>query len=179
MNLLSFSGLIAIPLISSPIVYLAGRLGSHDLTLHRRSYFVRVVALLAVLTAWVPFLLSVQTFISGRVQEIGVDTIWLRVDGISLLMAGTKSHTRQQLQEEFRKLNAQVNVGGGGGGGGRGGGGGGMSNVTASITAPAENFLAAVRLAVEILKEPAYPQDEFDRIKTQRVKALEGKDKNG
>jgi zinc protease len=93
----------------------------------------------------------------------------------SLLMAGTKSHTRQQLQEEFRKLNAQVNVGGGGGGGGGrgGGGGGGMSTATASITAPAENFPAAVRLAVEILKEPAYPQDEFDRIKTQRVKALE------
>ena len=45
----------------------------------------------------------------------------------SLLMAGTKTHTRQQLQDEFRKLNAQVNVsgGGGGGGGGRGGGGGG------------------------------------------------------
>src|SRR5512141_1037359 len=88
MNLLSFSGLIAVPLISSPIVYLAGRLGSHDVTLHRRSYFVRVVALLAVLIAWVPLILSIQTFISGGVQEIDVDTIWLRVDGISLLMAG-------------------------------------------------------------------------------------------
>jgi zinc protease len=88
----------------------------------------------------------------------------------SLLMAGTKSHTREQLQEEFRKLNAQVNVTGGGRGGG---GGGGMSNVTATISAPAENFLTAVRIAVEILKEPAYPQDEFDRVKTQRVKALE------
>ena len=32
-----------------------------------------------------------------------------------LLMAGTKSRTRQQIQEELRKLNAQVNVGGGGG----------------------------------------------------------------
>ena len=49
----------------------------------------------------------------------------------------------------------------------------GMSSATASISAPAENFLAAMRLAVEILKEPAYPQDEFDRIKTQRLKALE------
>src|SRR5207249_2220848 len=86
----------------------------------------------------------------------------------SLLMQGTKSHTRQQLQEEFRKLNAQVNVTGGGGagggggqrgGGGGGGGGGAMSNATATITAPADNFLSAVRLAVEILKEPAYPQD--------------------
>jgi zinc protease len=97
-----------------------------------------------------------------------------------LLMYGTKTHTRQQLQEEFRKLNAQVNVSGGGGGfggqrggGGGGGGGGAMSSATANITAPAENFLAAVRLAVEILKEPAYPQTEFDRIKSQRVKALE------
>ncbi|HUL71930.1 MAG TPA: pitrilysin family protein [Vicinamibacterales bacterium] len=100
----------------------------------------------------------------------------------SLLMAGTKSHTRQQLQDEFRKLNAQVNVSGGGGGGaggGRGGGaggaggGGGLSSATASISAPAENFLAAAKLAAEILKEPLYPQDEFDRIKAQRLKALE------
>jgi zinc protease len=95
----------------------------------------------------------------------------------SLLMSGTKTHTRTQLQDEFRKLNAQVNVGGGGGGGQRGGGGGGgagaTSSVTATITAPAENFVAAVRLAAEILKEPSYPQDEFDRVKTQRLKALE------
>jgi zinc protease len=97
----------------------------------------------------------------------------------SLLMAGTKTKTRQQIQDELRKLNAQVNVGGGGGGfggrgGGRGGGGGGgLSGVSASITAPAENFQAALALAAEMLKDPAYPQDEFDRVKTQRTKALE------
>ena len=96
-----------------------------------------------------------------------------------LLMAGTKTHTRQQIQDELRKLNAQVNVGGAGGFGGRGGGrgggggGGGLSGVSASITAPAQNFQAALALAAEILKEPAYPQDEFDRVKTQRLKALE------
>ncbi len=88
MNLLSFSGLIAIPLISSPIVYLAGRLGTHDPTLHRRSYLVRILALLAVLVAWVPFVFSAQNFLSGGLQEFDVETIWLRVDGISLLMAG-------------------------------------------------------------------------------------------
>jgi zinc protease len=101
----------------------------------------------------------------------------------SLLMSGTKQHTRSQLQDEFRKLNAQVTVTGGGGGGfggggrgGRGGGAGGggtVSSATATITAPAENFVAAMKLAVEILKEPAYPEEEFDRTKTQRVKALE------
>ena len=95
----------------------------------------------------------------------------------SLLMSGTRSHTRSQLQDEFRKLNAQVTASGGGGGGfggggrgGRGGGGGGggsLSTAIATVTAPAENFVAAMKLAVEILKEPLYPQDEFDRSKTQ------------
>src|SRR5262245_59701416 len=97
-----------------------------------------------------------------------------------LLMAGTKTRTRQQIQDELRKLNAQVSVTGGGdggfggrGGGRGGGGGGGLSSANASISAPGENFQAALALAADILKEPGYPQDEFDRVKTQRLKALE------
>jgi proton-translocating NADH-quinone oxidoreductase chain N len=89
MNVLDFSGLIAIPLISSPIVYLAGRVGSHDLTLHRRSYLVRVLAILAVLLSWIPFVLAVQNFFANGILVFNVETIWLRVDGISLLMAGS------------------------------------------------------------------------------------------
>jgi len=80
--------MIAIPLVSSPIVYLAGRLGTHETTLHGRSYLVRVLALLAVLAAWMPFVLSVQTLLIGGTQELSVNTIRLRADGISLLMAG-------------------------------------------------------------------------------------------
>jgi zinc protease len=92
---------------------------------------------------------------------------------------GTKSHTRQQLAEEMRKLDASITVGGaGGGGGGRGGrggggGGGGVSSANANITAPAKNFAAAMKLAVEMLKEPAYPENEFETQRTQRIKALE------
>src|SRR5262249_29887122 len=56
----------------------------------------------------------------------------------TLLMAGTREHTRQQLQDEMRRLNAQITVGGafaGGRGGGRGGGGGGaLQSVTASVS---------------------------------------------
>lgn len=89
MNLYSFSSLIAIPLISSPIVYLAGRLGSHDVTLHRRSYLVRVAALIAVFLAWVPFIFSVQTFLSAGELQFGVETIQMSIDGISMLMTGT------------------------------------------------------------------------------------------
>jgi zinc protease len=95
----------------------------------------------------------------------------------ALLMDGTTNHTREQLQEALSKLNAQVTVGGGAGAGrgGRGGGAGGgaLGTVSATITAPAENFETALHLAAEILRTPAYPQDAFDRLKTQRLKALE------
>jgi zinc protease len=98
----------------------------------------------------------------------------------SLINSGTRSKARQQLADEMQKLNARIVVTGGGGGfGGRGGGGrggstgGGVFSASANISAPAGNFTAALRLAVEMLKEPAYPADEFDRVLSQRVKALE------
>jgi proton-translocating NADH-quinone oxidoreductase chain N len=88
MNLLNFTGLIVIPLVSSPVVYLAGRLGTRETTLHGRSYLVRALAFVAVLAAWVPFIISAQNFFSLGTQQFNVNMIWLRVDGISLLMAG-------------------------------------------------------------------------------------------
>jgi zinc protease len=100
----------------------------------------------------------------------------------SMLGSGTKTKTRQQLADEMQKLNARISVSGGGGGGfgggrgGRGGGGGagaGISGANASVTAPAGNFISALRLAVEMLRDPAYPADDFERMLTQRTKALE------
>jgi len=101
----------------------------------------------------------------------------------ALLMRGTKTKSRQQVAEEMRKLDAQITVSGGGGGGfgGRGGGGGrggsggggGVSSASATVTAPAANFIPALRLAVDLLKDPAYPQNDFDRMLDQRLKALE------
>lgn len=88
MDLLNFTGLIVIPLVSSPVVYLAGRLGTHETTLRGRSYLVRIVAILAVLAAWLPFIASMQMLFTSGTQEFNVSTIWLRVDGISLFMAG-------------------------------------------------------------------------------------------
>jgi zinc protease len=100
--------------------------------------------------------------------------------GALITRGGTKSHTRQQVQEEMRRLDATIAVSGGGGGGGggrggRGGGGagGGVSSANANITVPVKNFAAAMKLAVEMLKEPAYPETEFDLMKTARIKALE------
>jgi proton-translocating NADH-quinone oxidoreductase chain N len=88
MDLSNFAGLVVVPLLSSPVVYLAGRLGMHGSTLHRRSYLVRGLALFAVLFAWFPFVLAVQAFLAGTVQEFRIGTIWMQMDGLSLLMTG-------------------------------------------------------------------------------------------
>lgn len=89
MDMLSFFGMISFPLISSPFVYLSGRLGAHESVLHRRSYVVRGFALLAILSAWVPFVRTLIAFSAGEAQEFMFESILLRVDGISLLVAGT------------------------------------------------------------------------------------------
>lgn len=88
MNLLTFVGMITIPLVSSPFVYLSGRLGAQNVVLKQRSYLVRSLALMAIAAAWIPFVMTLQTFLAGGVQEYTLESIWLRVDGISLLIAG-------------------------------------------------------------------------------------------
>jgi zinc protease len=97
----------------------------------------------------------------------------------SELGGGTATRTRQQIQAELEKLNARVTVGGGGGGGGRGGrgggggaAGGGLTGATATIQAPSANFVAAMRIAVDELRNPAYPAEDFDRSKQQNIRAL-------
>ena len=87
----------------------------------------------------------------------------------SLLMRGTKTKSRQQLQDEMQKLNATINVGGGGGRGG----GGALGSISASISTTAENLIPALRLAVEILREPAFPASDFDQIRQQEIAQIE------
>jgi zinc protease len=80
----------------------------------------------------------------------------------ALLMRGTKSKSRQQLQDEIQKLNATINVGGGG-----------LASVTANISTTAENLIPAMRLAVEILRDPAFPDSDFDQIRKQRIAQID------
>lgn len=100
----------------------------------------------------------------------------------SLLQRGTRNRSAQEIRDELQKLNATVQVSGGGGGGfgggrgGRGGGfggAGGVAGASATISAPSGNFVAAMRIAVEMLKEPAYAEKDFDQMREQRIKALE------
>ena len=78
-----------------------------------------------------------------------------------LLMRGTKNKTRQQIQDEMDRLKARINVTGG------------ATNATATVETVEANLPAALRLAAEVLREPSYPEREFDQLKQQRIAALE------
>jgi proton-translocating NADH-quinone oxidoreductase chain N len=88
MNASLFPWIFIIPLISSPLVYLSGRIGSRNPILNKRSWLVRFIALAAILVTWVPFYWTWQEFSarSGRLLY-SIEAIWLQADGISLLLA--------------------------------------------------------------------------------------------
>ena len=78
-----------------------------------------------------------------------------------LLERGTAKHTRQQIQDEFNRLKAQVNVFGG------------ATNASVVIETTRQNFPAVLRLVGEILREPSFPQSEFDVLKQETLTQLE------
>jgi zinc protease len=79
----------------------------------------------------------------------------------AMLMRGTTKHTRQQIQDEFDRLKARVNVGGG------------SAIVNASVETTREHLPAALRLLTEVLREPSFPASEFEQLKQQRLAGLE------
>jgi zinc protease len=89
-----------------------------------------------------------------------------------LMMAGTQKHDRQALREELDSLGIRITPGLGGFGGGRGrrGGGGGPAapgQLTFAVEAKRSTLPAAIKLLGEILREPAFPQAEFDTMKSR------------
>jgi len=95
-------------------------------------------------------------------------------------MRGTRNRTREQIQDEMVRLKSRITVSGGGGGGfggpRRGGGAApttGVTDASASIETDGENLLGAVRLAVEMLREPAFAESDLEQARKQRIAALE------
>jgi len=83
-----------------------------------------------------------------------------------MLQRGAKNRTRQQIQDEIDRLGARINVGGS------------ATSATASIETTREKLPEAIKLVAEILKEPAFPQAEFDQIKRARLAGLESQRTN-
>jgi zinc protease len=79
----------------------------------------------------------------------------------SLLMRGTRQHTRQQLQDELDKLKVQMNVGGS------------VVGASANINTVQANLLPALRLAAEVLRQPSFPENEMEQIRQNQLAALE------
>jgi zinc protease len=75
----------------------------------------------------------------------------------SMLMLGSKRHTRAELKDAFDKLNAAVSIGADG----------------ATLEVRRENLIPALRLIAEVLREPAFPASEFEEMKRAAISGAE------
>jgi len=78
-----------------------------------------------------------------------------------MLVRGTKTKSRQQIQDEMDRLKAQMNVGGG------------ATGAYANIETVAANLPGALRLAAEILRQPSFPEGEFEPVRQTRLAGIE------
>jgi zinc protease len=74
-----------------------------------------------------------------------------------MLMRGTKTKTRQQIQDATDHLKAQIRVNGSG------------DSVSANIRTLDANLADSLRLTREILREPSFPETEFEQLRQQQV----------
>jgi zinc protease len=79
----------------------------------------------------------------------------------SLLDKGTTKMTRQQIQDEFNRLKADVRFYGG------------ASAMSVSVESTRPNLPEVLKLVGQILREPAFPADEFDKLKNQQIAGIE------
>src|ERR1035437_6407635 len=79
----------------------------------------------------------------------------------ALLMRGTKNKNRQQIQDETDRLKAQINVSGG------------INFASANIRTLEANLADSLRFARELLREPSFPEAEFEQIRQQRIAGAE------
>lgn len=78
-----------------------------------------------------------------------------------MLMRGTRSKSRQDIQDELARLQSQLNVGGGPG------------LAVANVQSTHANLAEALALAIEVLREPAFPESELATLKDQTITNLE------
>ena len=86
---------------------------------------------------------------TGRATACGIAS--------AMLSRGTQKKTREQISNEFNRLKAQVGVGGEGG----------------SIDTVREHLPAALALVAEILRQPAFPRDEFEQLRQTSLASIE------
>ncbi|HEX8500216.1 MAG TPA: pitrilysin family protein [Pyrinomonadaceae bacterium] len=78
-----------------------------------------------------------------------------------MLMRGTAKHTRQQIQDELDRLKARAFVSGG------------SQQANFNIETVRENLPAVMRLVAEVLREPSFPEGEFEQLKREMLAGIE------
>lgn len=78
-----------------------------------------------------------------------------------MLDKGTKTKNRQQIQDELDRLKARVQIFGGG--------------ATAGVNVETEhdNLVEVMKLVGDMLKNPSFSQEEFDKLKEEQLAAIE------
>jgi zinc protease len=79
----------------------------------------------------------------------------------SLLNKGTSTMTREQIKDKFDQLKANVYIGGG------------TSNAVVNITTTKTNLPEVMRLVAEVLRDPSFPEEEFEKAKSERIAGIE------
>ena len=79
-----------------------------------------------------------------------------------LLMRGTQKHTRQQIQDELDKIKTRLMPTPAG-----------VNAARFGFETTRENLPAAMRLLSEVLREPTYPENEFDQAKQASLASYE------
>ena len=79
----------------------------------------------------------------------------------SLLNKGTSKHTRQQIKDEFDRLKANVSIGGG------------ATQAFVNISTTRPNLTETMKLVAEVLKDPIFPADEFEKLKNEQLAGIE------
>ncbi len=79
----------------------------------------------------------------------------------SMLMRGSTTHTRQQIEDTLDQLKARVSMQGS------------SESLSASITTTRANLPAVLALLTEVLRTPAFDAQEFGKLVNERLAALE------
>jgi zinc protease len=79
----------------------------------------------------------------------------------ALLMRGTKTRNKQQIQDETDRLKAQININGS------------VSGASANVRSTGANLPDSLRLVRDLLRESTFPDAEFEQVRLQHIEGAE------
>ncbi|WP_161882577.1 M16 family metallopeptidase [Deinococcus alpinitundrae] len=106
-------------------------------------------------------LLSLNVDLGNETTEASVRTRDAGGYVAAMLLRGSQGLSVQQRREALAKLNATLNIGGD------------STGLSVSLSAPPENLGATLEIARTVLREPLWPQSDFEDLKRGRLTGLE------